>query len=156
MIHISSVAAPICQEGHSERTFPILAFSSRFFLFFATFSGFFPSFSRFLTIFSLSRGTLCPPCPYTGYATDHISEMPDMINGSYLKFQHKMILTFYIVRPTPNWSKLKDNFVPSLQFPLACSPHLSSHCKDQMLTCWKTHLVVKVVAAFLNQLLYYL
>ena len=34
----SSVASPICQEGQSERTFPIFPFSSRFFLFFPDFS----------------------------------------------------------------------------------------------------------------------
>ena len=45
----SSVASPICQEGQSERTFPI--------------------FLDFFPILSLSRGTFCPPCPFTGYAT---------------------------------------------------------------------------------------
>ena len=40
----SSVASPICQEGQSERNFPIFAFSSWFFLFFPDFSWFFPSF----------------------------------------------------------------------------------------------------------------
>ena len=53
-LRISSVASPICQEGQSERTFPILAFSSRFFLFF-------PDFSRFLAKFLLSGVALCPP-----------------------------------------------------------------------------------------------
>ena len=43
----SSVASPICQEGQSERNFPIFAFSSRFFLFFPNFSWFFPDFSWF-------------------------------------------------------------------------------------------------------------
>ena len=37
----SSVASPICQEGQSERTFPIFAFSSWFFLIFPLF---FPNF----------------------------------------------------------------------------------------------------------------
>ena len=37
----SSVASPICQEGQSERTFPIFIFSR----FFPTFSWFSPSFS---------------------------------------------------------------------------------------------------------------
>ena len=45
---VSSVASPICQEGQSERTFPIFAFSSRFFLFF------FLIFPQFLANFSLS------------------------------------------------------------------------------------------------------
>ena len=57
----SSVASPICQEGQSEITFPILAFSSRFFpifpLFFPIFRDF-PSFSRFLTLFRCQGGTL--------------------------------------------------------------------------------------------------
>ena len=37
----SSVASPICQEGQSERTFPIFAFSSWVFLFFLIFCNFF-------------------------------------------------------------------------------------------------------------------
>ena len=65
----SSVASPVCQEGQSERTFPIFAFSSRFFLFFTRFFLIFPSFSRFLANFSLSRVGLCPPWPPSGYAT---------------------------------------------------------------------------------------
>ena len=52
----SSVANPICQEGQSERTFPIFAFSSRFSLFF-------PDFSRFFCFFLLSGVALCPPWP---------------------------------------------------------------------------------------------
>ena len=72
-----SVASPICQEEQSERNFPVLAFSSRFVLFFPGF--FFPdfprfflilfSFSRFLANFSLSEVALCPPCHPSGYAT---------------------------------------------------------------------------------------
>ena len=38
----SSIASPIWQEGQSERTFPIFAFSSWFFLFFSDFAWFFP------------------------------------------------------------------------------------------------------------------
>ena len=62
----SSIASPICQEGQSERTFPILAFFpdfSSFPWFFPDFSSLFPdfpSFSQFLTIFSLSRGHSAP------------------------------------------------------------------------------------------------
>ena len=44
---ISSVASPVCQEGQSERTFPIFAFSSRFVLFFHDFSWFPPLFPDF-------------------------------------------------------------------------------------------------------------
>ena len=55
----SSVASPICQEGQSERTFPIFAFSSRFFLFFPDFSWFSPIFGNF----SLSGVALCPLDP---------------------------------------------------------------------------------------------
>ena len=40
----SNVASPICQEGQSERNFPIFAFSSRFLLFLPDFSWFFPDF----------------------------------------------------------------------------------------------------------------
>ena len=40
----SSVASPMCQEGQSERNFPIFAFSSRFVLFFPIFPWFFPDF----------------------------------------------------------------------------------------------------------------
>ena len=79
----SSVASPICQEGQSERNFPIFAFSSRFFLFFPIFPDFswifpdfFPIFSDFFPIFQIPgfspifgnfiavRGdTLPPPLP---------------------------------------------------------------------------------------------
>ena len=65
----SSVASPICQEGQSERNFPIFAFSSRFFLFFPDFSWFFRDFSRFLANFSLSGVALCHP---NGYATGQL------------------------------------------------------------------------------------
>ena len=57
----SSVASPICQEGQSEKTFPIFALSSRFLLFFFRCFLIFPLFFRFLAIFSLSGMTLCPP-----------------------------------------------------------------------------------------------
>ena len=59
----SSVASLICQEGQSERNFPIFAFSSRFFWFFPDF---FPGFSWFFPdfwqIFAVRGGTL-PPLP---------------------------------------------------------------------------------------------
>ena len=67
----SSVASPICQEGQSEKTFPILTFSSRFFSFsrfsviFPLFSPLFPDFDNFFAV----KGATLPPCPYTGYAT---------------------------------------------------------------------------------------
>ena len=44
VIRSSSVASPICQEGQSERTFPIFASSSRFFPFFPRFYPLFPDF----------------------------------------------------------------------------------------------------------------
>ena len=50
----SRVASSICQEGQSERTFPILAFSSRFFLLFLIFldfSSLFPDFFSLLPDF---------------------------------------------------------------------------------------------------------
>ena len=47
----SSVASPICQEGQSERTFPIFAFSSQFFLFFLISPYFFPLFHDFFPLF---------------------------------------------------------------------------------------------------------
>ena len=62
----SSVASPICQEGQSERTFPIFAFSSQFFLFFPNFPDFFLNFGNF---FAVRDGTLPPPCHPIGYAT---------------------------------------------------------------------------------------
>ena len=62
----SSVASSICQEGQSERNFPISAFlpdfSSVFSRFFLIFSLFFPNFGKFL----LSGVALCHP---SGYAT---------------------------------------------------------------------------------------
>ena len=56
----SSIASP-CQEGQNERTFPIFAFSSAFFLFILIFSWFFPSFSRFLTFFFCCQGGYSAP-----------------------------------------------------------------------------------------------
>ena len=56
----SSIASPICQEGQSERTFPIFAFSSRFFLFFPDF---FPLFPDFWQIFHCQGWHSAPPPP---------------------------------------------------------------------------------------------
>ena len=58
-LHSSCVASPICQEGQSERTFLIFAFS-QFFLFFPIFPPLFPEFWPF---FLLSGRALCPPWP---------------------------------------------------------------------------------------------
>ena len=57
---ISSIASPICQEGQSERTFPIFAFYSLFFLFFLIFPSFFLIFSLFPDFWHIlmSRGAL--------------------------------------------------------------------------------------------------
>ena len=69
VLHTSSVASPICQEGQSERTFPIFAFSSRFSSFFPDFCLFFPIFlffPRFFPIFGkffAVRGGILPPPP---------------------------------------------------------------------------------------------
>ena len=66
----SIIASPICQEGQSARTFPIIAFSSRFFFFFPDFCLFFPifpDFSLFFPIFgnffAVRGGTLPPLSP---------------------------------------------------------------------------------------------
>ena len=65
----SSVASPICQEGQSERTFPILAFS-RFSSFLPDFPLFFPIFGKFFAV----RGATLPPWPPipSGYATAYV------------------------------------------------------------------------------------
>ena len=68
LLIISSEANPVCQEGQSERTFPIFAFSSRF-LVFPDFSWFFPSFSHFWQIFCCQGWQLCHPLTPSGYAT---------------------------------------------------------------------------------------
>ena len=65
-----NIRTPICQEGQSERTFPIFAYSSWFFLLFSWFSWFFP-LSQFLANFLLSGVALRPPCVLSGYATAH-------------------------------------------------------------------------------------
>ena len=63
-IKCSSVASPICQEGQSEITFSLFAFSSQFFVFFPDFSSFFPDFPLFPLIFwnffAVRGGTLPP------------------------------------------------------------------------------------------------
>ena len=64
VVSCSSIASPICQKGHSERTFPIFYFSSRFFLFFPDFSLFSPVFVRFFTV----RGGTLPSRAPSGYA----------------------------------------------------------------------------------------
>ena len=51
----SSVASPICQEGQSERTFPIFAFSFQFLPIFLDFFLFFPDFGK---LFAVRGGTL--------------------------------------------------------------------------------------------------
>ena len=56
----SSVANPVCQEGQSERTFPIFPFlldSSSFFTIFPDFPLFFPIFGKFFAV----RGGTLPP-----------------------------------------------------------------------------------------------
>ena len=77
----SGIVSPLCQEGQSERTFLIFAFSSWFFLSLILFplflisSLFFPIFS-WISPFSwflanlLLLGALCPLPPPTGYTTD--------------------------------------------------------------------------------------
>ena len=60
-VKCSNVASPICQEGQSERTFLILAFSEFWF-----FLDFFPIFPLFLPIFDnffAVKGALCPLLP---------------------------------------------------------------------------------------------
>ena len=62
---LSRVASPICQEGQSERTFPIFALSSQFFLFFPQFflifSPLFPNFCKFFPCQGWHSAPLCPP-----------------------------------------------------------------------------------------------
>ena len=65
-----SVASPNYQEGQSERTFPIAAFSSRFFLFFLDFFPIFPLFFPIFVIFFRCQGGTLSPYHYTGYAMD--------------------------------------------------------------------------------------
>ena len=65
----SSIASPICQEGQSERTFPIFAFSCNcsFFPIFPDFPLFFPDFWQ---IFHCQGGH-STPLPRTGYTIAH-------------------------------------------------------------------------------------
>ena len=59
----SSVASHICQERQSERTFPILVFSSRFFPCFPDFSRFPPLFPDFWQVFRCQGWHSAPPLP---------------------------------------------------------------------------------------------
>ena len=68
----SSIASPICQEGQSEKTFPIFPLFLNFFPLFSNFSWFSPSFSWFLAIFFCCQGGTLPPLTPSGYATDCI------------------------------------------------------------------------------------
>ena len=115
----NSVASPICQEGQSERTFPILVFYSRFFFFFSIFSWFFLSFPRFFLFspifdnFSLSRGALCTLAPYTGYATVCISEYSGVIFlGSVTIFWYLSFLIDLIKLPI--WRKITPHKPPKM------------------------------------------
>ena len=79
----SSVASPICQEGQSERNFPIFAFSSRFILFFLIFflifPRFFPLFSDLGQIFRCQGWHSAPPrCHPSGYATGRGGYMSEL------------------------------------------------------------------------------
>ena len=68
----SSVASPICQEGQSERTAPILPFLPDFFPFspiFPDFLLFFPLFHNFWQIFRCQWG-YSAPLPRTDYVTE--------------------------------------------------------------------------------------
>ena len=59
----SNVYSPICQEGQSERTFPIFAFSSRLFLFFPNFPDFSPPFHDFWQFFCCQGWHSAPHAP---------------------------------------------------------------------------------------------
>ena len=59
----SSIASPICQEGQSERTFPIFAFSCRFFLFFPIIPDFPPLFPDFWHFFHCQGWHSAPLTP---------------------------------------------------------------------------------------------
>ena len=73
--HTSSVASPICQEGQSERNFPIFAFSSRIFLFFPEF-------------FAVRGGTLPPLPPQCGPQWLHHCLIPALFFFDPLWFAH--------------------------------------------------------------------
>ena len=60
---ISSIASPICQEGQSERTFPIFPLFLDLFPIVPLFFLIFPSFSWFLTIFFHCQGGALTPLP---------------------------------------------------------------------------------------------
>ena len=59
----SSVANSICQEGQSDKTFPIFAFSSSFLLFFPNFSWFPPLFPDFWQLFCCQGWHSAPLAP---------------------------------------------------------------------------------------------
>ena len=74
----SRVASPICQEGQSERTFPIFAFSSRL----SSFSPIFPDFSLiFGKFFAVRGGTL--PSLDPPVATPVLPSFPHFILSKY-------------------------------------------------------------------------
>ena len=67
---ISSAASPTCQEGQSEKTFPIFVFSSRFLLFSPDFFliFFFPIFGNFFAVTGGTLSPLAPPVPGGGHS----------------------------------------------------------------------------------------
>ena len=122
---ISDVASSFCQEGQSERTFPIFAFSSRFFFFFTLIFLWFPPlflpiFGKFFAVrghsapcsplFTLLTATTCswsgsprfprsPDCrallPKT---TKNLKWIRPIVNNSHNFFQTKYhFITLYYV-----------------------------------------------------------
>ena len=86
-----SVASPICQEGQSERTFPIIPL-------FPSFSCFFPIFSLFSLIFFKffsQGGTVWTPCGYATGSEDSFI-LPDNFI-SILSCVYCILALFFIV-----------------------------------------------------------
>ena len=124
LLSISSISSPICQEGQSERNFPIFAFSSRFVLFFpffpsfSHFSLFSPSFSQFWAIFCCQGGTLPsltpppPPPPPRGYTTAFTS----------FSCQRSLFLARCPAATTDEMSSLSQKCLMSLSHFFFCLP----------------------------------
>ena len=122
----SSIASPICQEGQSERTFPILAFSSWFFLvyliFSSLFSQFFPLFFLiFDNFFAVEGGTLPRLPPYW------------LRHWLYLKIINTFFEKWYmhLIVNCPRNSKIASKFRLTKRF--------LSYWSKQHFDCWCVH-----------------
>ena len=96
----SCVASPICQEGQSERTFPIYPLFPNFPLFFPIFCDVLPLFSDFWQIFRSQGGHSGLLTP-SGYATALEALVSTLKNMKFTKTNKNLIYSVHLVFVSP-------------------------------------------------------